>query len=59
VIRVGFDPVIYTVNETEGVVTVCVSVMDTLIGGPISVFLSTEPGTASGMFTQGTCSISM
>ena len=29
VTRVGFDPVMYTVNETEGIVTVCISAMDT------------------------------
>jgi len=51
VIRVGFDPVMYTVNETEGVVTVCISAMDILTGGPLSVTLSTERGTASGVFT--------
>jgi len=51
VIRVGFDPVMYTVNETGGVVTVCISAMDTLTGGmPLSVTLRTMPGTASGMF---------
>jgi len=54
VIRVGFDPVMYTVNETEGVVTVCISAMDTLTGGPVSVTLSTERGTAPGVFTQHT-----
>jgi len=43
----------YTVNETEGVVTVCISAMDTLTKGTISVTLTTEPGTASGMFIQG------
>ena len=52
-IHVGFDPVIYFVNETEGVVTVCISAMDTLTGGTLSVTLTTEPGTASGMFIQG------
>ena len=55
-IQVGFDPVMYTVNETEGVVTVCISAMDTLTEGTISVTLTTEPGTASGMFIQGICS---
>ena len=54
-IRVGFDPVVYTVNESEGVVTLCISAMDTLTGGTLSVILMTEPGTASGMFIQGTC----
>ena len=58
-IRVGFDPVVYTVDESEGVVTVCISAMDTLTGGSLSVILMTEPGTASGMFMQGMCSISM
>ena len=53
-IRVGFDPVVYTVNESEGVVTVCISAMDTLTGGSLSVTLTTEPGTATGMFIQGT-----
>jgi len=57
VIRVGFGPVTYTVNETEGVVTVCISVMDTLTEGTISVILITEAATASGMFMQDTCSI--
>ena len=50
VIRVGFDPVMYTVNETGCVVTVCISAMDTLTGGTLSVTLRTMPGTASGMF---------
>jgi len=59
VIRVGFDPVMYTVNETEGVVTVCISAMDTLTGGTLSVILTTETDTASGMFIQNTFSISM
>jgi len=45
------------VNETEGVVTVCISVMDTLTEGTISVILITEAATASGMFMQDTCSI--
>ena len=58
-IRVGFDPVMYTVSESEGVVTVCISAMDTLTGGTLSVILTTETGTASGMFIQNTCSISM
>ena len=57
VIQVGFVPVTYTVNETEGVVTVCISVMDTLTEGTISVILITEAGTASGMFIQDTCFI--
>ena len=57
VIRVGFDPVMYTVSETEGVVTVCISAMDTLTEGTIPVTLTTEPGTASGMFIQSTRSI--
>ena len=57
VIRVGFDPVMYTASETEGVVTVCISAMDTLTEGTLSITLTTEPGTASGMFRQGTCSI--
>ena len=57
VIRVGFDPIMYTVNESEGVVTVCISAMDTLTGGSLSVTLTTETGTASGMFILGTCSI--
>jgi len=59
VIRVGFDPVMYTVNETEDVVTVCISAMDTLTGGTLSLTLITEPGTASGMFIQVTYSISV
>ena len=58
-IQVGFDPVMYTVNETEGVVTVCISAIDTLTGGTLSLALTTEPGTASGMFIQVTCFISM
>ena len=57
VIQVGFVPVTYTVNETEVVVTVCISVMDTLTEGTISVILITEAGTASGMFIQDTCFI--
>ena len=57
VTRVGFDPVMYTVNETEGIVTVCISAMDTLTGGTLSVILTTESGTASGMFIQSTCPI--
>ena len=52
--QVGFDPVMYTVSETEGVVTMCVSAMDILTGGTLSVTLTTEPGTASGMFIQNT-----
>ena len=52
-IRVGFDPVVYTVNESEGVVTLCISAMDTLTGGTLSVVLTTEPGTATGMFMLG------
>ena len=43
----------YTVNETEGVVTVFISAMDVLTGGTLSVTLTTETGTASGMFIQG------
>ena len=57
VIRVGFDPVMYTVSETEGVVTVCISAMDTLTEGTLSVTLTTESGTASGMFIEDTCFI--
>ena len=53
-IQVGFDPVMYTVNETEGVVTVCISALDTLTGGTLSLALTTAPGTASGMFIQVT-----
>jgi len=52
VIRVGFDPVMYTVSETEGVVTVCISAMDTLTEGTLSVILTTETDTASGMFIK-------
>ena len=51
-IQVGFDPVMYTVNEMEEVVSVCISVMDVLTGGSISAMLTTEPGTASGMFRK-------
>ena len=48
----------YTVNETEGVVSVCIGVMDVLTRGRIALTLTTEPGTASGMFILGTsCSI--
>ena len=47
-IRVGFDPVMYAVNESECVVTVCISAMDTLTGGTLSVILTTEPGSATG-----------
>ena len=54
-IRVGFDPVMYAVNESECVVTVCISAMDTLTGGTLSVILTTEPGSATGMFIQGIC----
>ena len=57
VIRVGFDPVMYAVSETEGVVTVCISAMDILTEGTLSVTLTTEPVTASGMFTKKTCSV--
>ena len=42
----------YTVNEAEGVVTVCISAMDTLTEGTISVILTAEPDTAFGMFIQ-------
>jgi len=42
----------YTVSETEGVVTVCISAMDTLTEGTLSVILTTETDTASGMFIK-------
>jgi len=54
VIRVGFDPGMYAVSETEGVVTVSISAMDTLTEGTLSVTLTTESGTASGMFIEDT-----
>lgn len=47
-VRIGWNPTLYTVDEPDGAVSVCVEITGGEIARPITAFYSTADGTALG-----------
>ncbi len=51
VVRIGFEKTEYTVEETEGVVSLKVTVLEGELDREVAVVISTDSGSAKRMFT--------